>query len=203
MCGHLKVTDIRRLFVKYPPFLLGNYCKSRWTLPHTSYRHMTHCLVNHYVTGRLLFAPLYRVLISPAIHNSAICDIRVVIRFLHPKNNSPMEAHGELCTVYDQNVMNEVILRQWCRMFRDGRSNVHIEERSDRPFVISDDLYQSVDQKIGERRYLTISELSCEFPQISRTLLYDIITVTLGYHHNFCARWVPKMLTYHPIVICH
>jgi hypothetical protein len=34
----------------------------------------------------------------------------------------------------------------------------------------------------------------CEFPQISRTVLYKIITIRLGYH-KFCTRWVPKMLT--------
>jgi hypothetical protein len=79
-------------------------------------------------------------------------------------------------------------------MFKDGRTNVHDEERSGRPCVVSDDLIQSVDQKICERRRLTISELSCEYPQISPTLLYEIITVRLGYH-KFRARWVPKMLT--------
>jgi hypothetical protein len=40
----------------------------------------------------------------------------------------------------------------------------------------------------------TISELSFEFPQISPTLLYKIITVRLGYY-KFWARWIPKMLT--------
>jgi hypothetical protein len=60
------------------------------------------------------------------------------------------------------------------------------------PFVVSDRI-QSVDQKSCERWLFTISELLCEFPQISRTLLYYFITVRLGYH-KFCTRWVPKML---------
>jgi hypothetical protein len=59
---------------------------------------------------------------------------------------------------------------------------------------IYDDLVQSVDQKIFERRRFTISELSFEFPQIPRTALYEIITDRLGFH-KFCARRVPKMLT--------
>jgi hypothetical protein len=42
------------------------------------------------------------------------------------------------------------------------------------PFVVHDDLVQSVDQKICERWRFTISELSCEFPQISCTVLYEI-----------------------------
>jgi hypothetical protein len=79
-------------------------------------------------------------------------------------------------------------------MFRDGQTNVHDEERSGRPSVVSDDLVQSVDHKICERRRFTISEVSCEFSQISRTLLYEIIIVRLGYH-KCCARCVLKILT--------
>jgi hypothetical protein len=62
-----------------------------------------------------------------------------------------------------------------------------------RPSVVSDDLVQSVDKKTCDRRRFTISDLSCEFPQISRNVLYDITTVRLGYQ-KFCARWVAKML---------
>jgi hypothetical protein len=71
-------------------------------------------------------------------------------------------------------------------MFKDGQTIVHHEDRSSRPSVVTD-LLQS------ERRRFTISELSHEFPQISRTLLYEIITVRLCYH-KFWARWAPNML---------
>jgi hypothetical protein len=60
--------------------------------------------------------------------------------------------------------------------------------------TVSDDLVQSVDQKVCERQRFTISQHSCEFLQISRTLLYKTITVRLCYH-KLCARWVSKMLT--------
>jgi hypothetical protein len=63
----------------------------------------------------------------------------------------------------------------------EGRTDVHDEERSAWPFVVCDDFVQSVDKKIGERWRFTISELSCEFPHMSRTLLYEIIAVRLGY----------------------
>jgi hypothetical protein len=49
-------------------------------------------------------------------------------------------------------------------------------------------------QKISEIRRFKMSECSCKFPQISRTVLYESITVRLPYHKS-CARWVPKMLT--------
>jgi hypothetical protein len=80
-------------------------------------------------------------------------------------------------------------------MFKDGRTNVHDEDQSGQPSVVSDDLVQSVDKKICEKQHFTISELLCEFPQISCTVLCEIITVRLGYNHKFCAREIPKMLT--------
>jgi hypothetical protein len=55
------------------------------------------------------------------------------------------------------------------------------------PNIVSDDIIQSVDQKICERQRFTFSELSCEFPQISRSDIYKIITVRVGYH-RFYAR---------------
>jgi hypothetical protein len=75
-----------------------------------------------------------------------------------------------------------------------GQTNVHDEEQSGLSAISSSDLVQSVDQKISERRHFTISELSREFPRISHSLLYDIVTVRLG-HHKFCATWVLKRLT--------
>jgi hypothetical protein len=62
------------------------------------------------------------------------------------------------------------------------------------PSVASDDLVQSVDQIISERRRFNISELSCEFPQILPTVLYAIIIVKQGYH-KFCAKCIRKKLT--------
>jgi hypothetical protein len=62
-------------------------------------------------------------------------------------------------------------------MFNDGRVNyVQDQELSGRPPVVSDHLVQSVHQKSCERRRLTISELSREFPRIPPTVLYDNIT---------------------------
>jgi len=55
-------------------------------------------------------------------------------------------------------------------------------------------LMEKVDTTIRGNRRFTISELSLEFPQVSRSVIYDIVSEKLGYK-NLCARWVPKMLT--------
>jgi hypothetical protein len=87
----------------------------------------------------------------PVIDNPARCKVHVVIHFLHAKNMSAVEIHCELYAVYSQNVMSERTARQWCKMFKAGRTNVHDEEQSGQPSVVSDDFVQSVDQKICEK----------------------------------------------------
>jgi hypothetical protein len=59
----------------------------------------------------------------PAIDNPSSCKIRTVTRFLRAKNMSATEIHCELCAVYDQNIRNEGTIGQWCRIFKDGRTN--------------------------------------------------------------------------------
>jgi hypothetical protein len=87
-------------------------------------------------------------MICPAIDNPASCEVRAANRFLHAKNMSAAEVHRELYTVvYCQNIMSEGTVRQCCRRFRDGRTNVHHEERSIRPSIATDDLPQGVQQK--------------------------------------------------------
>jgi transposase len=84
----------------------------------------------------------------PAIDNPASSEIRA-IRLLCAKDMSVEEMHRELCAaVYLENVMSEGTVRQWCRIFKDGRTDVHDGERSGRSSVVSDDLVQSIDQKL-------------------------------------------------------
>jgi hypothetical protein len=127
------------------------------------------------------------------IDNPTSCETRALIRFLHARDMSVVENHHELCAIYGQNSMSDETVRQWFRMFKDGRKMLMMKSE-----VVGhlqcDDLVQSADQNICERRHFTISEFSYEIPQISRTILYEIIMGRLGYH-KFCARWVPKILT--------
>jgi hypothetical protein len=60
-------------------------------------------------------------------------------------------------------------------MFKDGQTNNHDEECSGWPSIVSDEIAQSVEQKICENQSFTISEVSHEFPQISCIVLYEII----------------------------
>jgi transposase len=124
----------------------------------------------------------------------ASCEVRAVIRFLLAERQSAAEIHRRLCRVYGDNVMSDSSVREWCRKFRDGRTDVHDEGGQGRHSTVTDELVEKFDQCVRGNHRLTISELSEEFTQISRTTLYRIVTDRLGYH-KFCARWVPKQLT--------
>jgi len=111
-----------------------------------------------------------------------------VIRFLQAENVRPSEIYRRLVAVYGEHVMNVASVRKWCTMFRNGRRDVHDVERSGRPSVITEALKQKVNRIIGENRHFTISEVYEHFPEVCRTVGYEIVTKHLQYR-KICARW--------------
>ena len=103
-----------------------------------------------------------------------------MIRFLLVENQKPIEIHRQLCKVYGNEVMCEGGVRQWCIMFKNGGINVHHEERSVRPTILTDELVVKINEKNHENRRLRSTELSFQFPKISRSLLHDIVMEELG-----------------------
>jgi transposase len=90
--------------------------------------------------------------------------------------------------------MNRQNVTKWCREFSGGRTDVHDEQRSGRPFLISDDLLQEIEGEIRANGCVTIRELHHIILEVSKTTIHEAVTEKLGYR-NVCARWVPKMLT--------
>jgi len=110
------------------------------------------------------------------IEGAADCEIRFVIRFLNTRNVLPSEIRHQICQVYGDNAMSGGMVRKWVRMFNEGRENLHDEARSGRPSLVNDDLVRKVKERARDDRRFTISNLSLHFPQISRTLLYGIVS---------------------------
>jgi oligoribonuclease (3'-5' exoribonuclease) len=104
------------------------------------------------------------------------------------------DIHRQICEVYSENAMSDGMVRKWVRQFNEGCENVHDEARSGRPSVVNDDLVRAIDSEVHEDRRFTISSLSLHFPQISRTIFYEIVSDRLNYR-KLCSRWVPKMLS--------
>ena len=111
-----------------------------------------------------------------AIERAADCEIRSVIRFLNARNVLPSEIHHQNCQVYGDNAMSDDMVRKCVRMCNGGRENVHDEARIGRPSLVNDDLVRKVNERVSDDRRFTISYLSLHFPQISRTLLHDIVS---------------------------
>ena len=126
------------------------------------------------------------------IEGAADCEIRSVIRFLNARNVLPSEIHHQICQVYGDNAMSDGTVRKWVRMFNEGRENVHDEDRSGRPSLVNDNLVRKVNERVRDDRRFTISDLSLHFPQISRTVLYDIVNSHLGYWRPHSMRRVYK-----------
>jgi len=68
------------------------------------------------------------------------------------------------------------MVRKWVRMFNEGRENLHDDVRSGRPSLVNDDVVRKVNERVRDDRRFTVSDLSLHFPQISRNLLYDIVS---------------------------
>ncbi|GBM86355.1 hypothetical protein AVEN_64235-1 [Araneus ventricosus] len=110
------------------------------------------------------------------IANPADCEVCSVIRFLNTKNVKPAEIHRQLVEIYGENVMTDGMVRKWVRQYNDGHTNVHDEVRSGRPSIVNDALVAKLNEKIRENRRFTIRMLCDEFPQISKTVLQEIVT---------------------------
>ena len=91
--------------------------------------------------------------------------VRYVLRFicLHAQGQSAAEIHRRLCREYGDNVMSDSCVREWCRKFRDGRTDVQDEGGQEQRSIVTDELVQKVDQCLRGKRRFTISELSEEF----------------------------------------
>lgn len=67
---------------------------------------------------------------TAAIDSPADCEVCAVIRFLWVKKIKPAEIHREMCSVYEENIVSDSAVRKWCRLFGEGRTNVHDEKKS-------------------------------------------------------------------------
>ena len=110
------------------------------------------------------------------IEGAADCEIRSVIRFLNARSVLPSDIHHQICQLYGDNAMSDGMVRKCVRMFNEGRENVHDEARSGRPSLVNYYLVRKVNERVRDDRRFPISDLSLHFPQISRTLLYDIVS---------------------------
>jgi hypothetical protein len=123
----------------------------------------------------------------------AKCEVLSVIRFLDAESECPAEIHKQIVAVYGD-IMNRQNVMKWCHEFSKGRTDVHNEQRSSRPSVISDDLLQKVEGEISADQCRMIRQLHIIIPEAPKTTILEAVTEKFGYR-KLCACWVPKILT--------
>ncbi|GFX95845.1 uncharacterized protein TNCV_2084251 [Trichonephila clavipes] len=94
---------------------------------------------------------------------------------------SAADIHHQITEAYGTEVMSDSRVRKWVRKFKDGRTNVHDEERLDLASVIIYDLMQAIETKIVRTGDSRITTLSLEFPDVSRLVVYKIVTEDLNF----------------------
>ena len=95
------------------------------------------------------------------------------------KGERPSEIHKEKIVAVYGNVMNRQNVTKWCREFSKGRTDVHDEQRSGRPSLISDDLLQEIEGEIRANRRVTIRELYHIIAEVSKTTIHEAVTEKL------------------------
>lgn len=126
------------------------------------------------------------------IEHPADCEVRGVIRFLQAKGLRPVDIFRDITEVYGD-VINPRNVANWCKRFCDGRTDVHDENRSGRPSIVTVDLIQKVDEIVRSDRRITLQQLQKNFPDVSKTTLNHIVSEDLGYI-KISSRWVPRLL---------
>jgi hypothetical protein len=89
-------------------------------------------------------------MMCPEIDNPSSYEIRAVIRFLQSKTRVLRKSIVNYPRFTAKiRIMSEETVRHWYRMFKDGRKIFTMKtEVVGRPSIVSDDLVQSVDQRI-------------------------------------------------------
>jgi len=126
------------------------------------------------------------------IYSTAKCEVRSVIRFLNANGKRPAEIQKQIVAVYGK-VKNRQKVTKWCCEFSEGRIDVHDEQRSGRPSLISEEILQKNKGEIRENRRVTIRELHHIIPEVSKTTIHEAVAEKLGFR-KLCARCVPKIL---------
>ncbi|GBM07537.1 hypothetical protein AVEN_100733-1 [Araneus ventricosus] len=71
-------------------------------------------------------------------------ELRSFIRFLQVEGNITAEICRRMSRVYCERFMSDDIVREWCRKFKAGRTDVIDEEGHGRKSVATDDIAQRV-----------------------------------------------------------
>ncbi|UYV63907.1 hypothetical protein LAZ67_2005934 [Cordylochernes scorpioides] len=132
--------------------------------------------------------------------NVSTCELRFVIRFFTTKNETAVNIHRNLVTVYGEGCMSIQMVRRWRSWFLEGRQNLYDDERSGRPVTATDNAAVAAVRNVMEAdRRVTINEIMIRLPpgiEIGRSSIGTIMLDVLNFR-KVCAIWFPPFLEIH------
>ena len=72
------------------------------------------------------------------IQSPAKFKISGILHYLVWKGKTPVEVYKEVKTVYGDKAMNWTSVLQWCGEFKNGRTSVHVGQRSGSSIVTNE-----------------------------------------------------------------
>jgi transposase len=69
--------------------------------------------------------------------------------------------------------MNRQNVTNWCREFSEGWTDVHDDQWSGKPSLISDEILQEIEGEIRANRSVTIRELHHITPEVFKTTIHE------------------------------
>ncbi|UYV71380.1 hypothetical protein LAZ67_8002846 [Cordylochernes scorpioides] len=141
--------------------------------------------------------------------NVSTCELRSVIRFFTAKNETAVNIHRNLVSVYGEGCMSIQMVRRWRSWFLEGRQNVHDDERSDRPVTATDNAAVAAVRNVVEaNRRVTIDEIMIRLPpgieigcSSIGTIMSDVLKTGGGEPlatktgHGLVQQWYQKIAT--------
>ena len=79
--------------------------------------------------------------------------------------------------------MSDSSVREWCRKFRGGRTDVHDEGGQGRRSTVTDELLQKFDLRVRGNRRFKISNFPKNFHKFRGAIFYRIVMDRFGLPH--------------------
>ena len=133
----------------------------------------------HTEIGRLVLA-WQPFVVEVLLSTTAKCEVRAVIRFLNTKDNTPIKIRHQLTEVYGESCMDIKNIQKWCREFAFDRTEIHDEKPSGRPSTYNETVAK-VEENMCKDRRVSLDDLCVSIPEVSRTIIYQILTDKLQY----------------------
>ncbi|UYV77426.1 hypothetical protein LAZ67_15000980 [Cordylochernes scorpioides] len=118
--------------------------------------------------------------------NVSTCELRTVIRFFTAKNETAVNIHRNLVSVYGEGCMSIQIFRRWRSWFLEGRQNVHDDERSGRPVTATENAAVAAVRNVVEvDRRVTIDEIMINIFEVALFWIRVFNFFSLKYGNTF------------------